>query len=126
MVAAAAAVIFSGCGYGASSVQQTPAMITAIGPGGQAVTYQKTAVTITANADRTPVRTAVRGSDQRGAVGMGFDNVSPLVRAATHSSKRSRARVRARAAAARRSADIVSGPSCGARSAIVIELSGFG
>src|SRR5208282_6429320 len=126
MVAAAAAVIFSGCGYGASSVQTTPATMTATGPDGQAVTNQKAAVIATANADRTPVRTAVRGSDQRGAVGMGFDNVSPLMRAATHSSKRSRARVRARAAAARRSADIVSGPSRGARLAIVIELPGFG
>ena len=78
MVAAAAAVIFSGCGYGASSVQTTPATMTATGPDGQAVTNQKAAVIATANADRIPVRTAVRGSDQRGAAGMGFDNVPPF------------------------------------------------
>src|SRR5271166_5738344 len=126
MVAAAAAVIFTGSGVGASSVQTTPAQITAIGPFGQAVANQKAAEIITANAARIPVRTAVRGSDQRGAVGMGFDTVSPLARAAERASSRSRARVKAHAAAARRSADNVSGPSCGARLAFVIELSEFG
>src|SRR5271166_4392828 len=122
MVTAAAAVIFTGSGVGASSVQTTPATITAIGPDGQAVTNQKAAVIITANAALIPVRTAVRESDQSGAAGMVFDNVSPLARAATRSSSRSRARVRAHTAAACRSADNVSG---GARSAFVIELSGF-
>src|SRR5271165_1362141 len=126
MVAAAAAVIFIGCGVVASSVQTTPAQITAIGPDGQAVTNQKAAVTITANAARIPVRTAVRGSDQRGAAGRVFDTVPPLARAATLSSSRFPARVRAHAAAPCRSADNVSGPSCGARLAFVIEPSGFG
>src|SRR5271165_1447085 len=126
MVAAAAAVIFIGCGVVASSLQTTPATITAIGPDGQAVTNQKAAVIATANADRIPVRTAVRGSDQRFADEMGFDNVSPLARAATRSSSRSRARVRARAAALCRSAIIVSRPWSRTRLAFMIELSGFG
>src|SRR5271166_3450243 len=77
MVTAAAAVIFTGSGVGASSVQTTPATITAIGPDGQAVTNQKAAVIITATAALIPVRTAVSGSDQRGAGGGGSRPAPP-------------------------------------------------
>src|SRR5271166_4890512 len=114
MVAAAAAVIFTGSGVGASSVQTTPAQMTAIGPDGQAVTNQKAAVIITAKAARIPVITAVRGSDQRAAAGLGFATVSPFARAAKRSCIRSRARARARTADVCRSAHTVSGASIGA------------
>src|SRR5271166_2915823 len=126
MVAPAAAVIFSGRGYGASNVQATPARTTAVGPLGQAVTNQNAAAMITANADRIPLRTAVRGSDQRGAAGMGVDNISPLASAAAHPSSRTRAWVRANAAAVCRSANIVLALSGEARSAFVGELAGLG
>ena len=90
---------FTGCSIPPSKLHTIAAMMTAIGPLGHAVAIHKAEVIATASAERTPVRAASTGSDQRPRPAYRPSTGAPLSKAASALRSRTAASARSRISA---------------------------